>query len=432
MVQYLKICSVSTTNPVDMFTLGVSTARGVDGKIGQFGSGSLMSTLLWLRLTGESPIFMLNGVRVEFDSRPERTTTGGTFHRVFQTIDGVETPLSVALEYGELDWTEAHMALREWISNALDQGADIVAALSKVDSLACEQNEVCVFVPMSADVRKYWAKIDTYFLHFTQKQDEVVLPKSKPSVCRLYRKGVFVRELPNLKTLFDYNLPLDINECRTGSSDSMESAVLSCVHGDNPNLPQHYFQALFNAILAGCQSWEATSPSSYLYGGWSTFLTSDYVKNVKVIRSGSKLQGTGTPIDSTWYNGFIKRNPALSGYDDLFAERNEIIELPADTETQALANRCFKFLMTLIPGGDKKGKGMPTVSTFKTLDGSMPSCLGRYDAERHRVFVWQDQRSSVQTMLEEMAHAISGQYDCSRGFQEYLFRCLAECVQIID
>jgi hypothetical protein len=428
MVQYLKICSVSTTNPVDMFTLGVSTARGVDGKIGQFGSGSLMSTLLWLRLHGESPIFMLNGARVEFESRPERTTTGGVFHRVYQTVDGVETPLSVALEYGEIDWTESHMALREWISNAIDQGADIVAALSKVDSLECEQNEVCVFVPMNAEVRKYWNNVDKYFLHFKQNQDSIVLPKAKPSICRLYRKGVFVRELTSLKTLFDYNLPIDINECRTGSSDSMESTILDTLHGHNMDVPQDYFHTVFHAILQDRDCWEAKNPTSYLYGGWRNYLNGEQVKGVKLIRSESRQKGEGTRVDGTWYNGFIKINPALSGYADLFTEKHDIIEQQAPPEVLALANRCWKFLTTLVP----TDKAMPNVFTFKTADGGQPSYLGRYDDSRNRIFIWHDQKASGQTIIEEMAHAISGHPDCTRAFQEYLFRCLTECFELID
>ena len=47
-MRYLKIVSQSNTNPEDLFTLGVSTSRGTD-KIGQFGSGTLMGVLAWLR-----------------------------------------------------------------------------------------------------------------------------------------------------------------------------------------------------------------------------------------------------------------------------------------------------------------------------------------------------------------------------------------------
>lgn len=426
MVQYLKIASTSTTNPVDMFTLGVSTARGVDGKIGQFGSGSLMSTLLWLRLTGESPVFMLNGVTVTFESRPERTTTGGVFHRVYQSVDGVETPLSVALEYGELDWTEAHMALREWVSNALDQGADIETGISKVDNLVCDADQVCVFVPMTSEVRKYWQHIDQYFLHFRQLENTVCIPKAKVSACRVYRKGVFVRELPHMKTLHDYNFEFDINECRTGSSDSMEYKITQILHGDHsPGF--EFLHSIFSAVCAGVECWEVKNPTSYPCGQWYQYLVGDQVKGVKLVKNNSKREGTGFAIDSVWYEGFVKRNPELSGYADLFSEKQGIIEEPASQDLRLNAHRCWEFLTSLISTSVE----MPSIHAFKTLDGGMPSYLGRYDKDKHRVFIWHDQTASRQTMLEELAHAISGQGDCTRGFQEYLFRCLTEAMDVI-
>jgi len=45
--------------------------------------------------------------------------------------------------------------------------------------------------------------------------------------------------------------------------------------------------------------------------------------------------------------------------------------------------------------------------------------------------IWRDQVASKQTMLEEMAHAMSGKSDCTRNFQEYLFRLLTECMDLI-
>lgn len=425
---FLKITSNSKTNAVDMFTLGVSTARGNESKIGQFGSGSLMSTLLWLRRFGESPVFMLNGARVEFTSRPERTSTGGVFHRVYQTVNGVETPLSVCLEYGEIDWTEYSMALREWICNALDQGADLAECISCVQSIDVDDTEsVSVYVPMNADVRKYWQTIDQYFLHFTGRENEVALLKTEPSVCRLYRKGVFVRELP-MQSICDYNLPIEINECRTGSSDSMEYTVKRCLHGEMGEPGEAYFEHVFQHILLRTECWERRSGSSWLYGGWR-----DYLKGqaVRLLRENAKENEEGIRIDSTWYSGFIALNKSLAGYGDTFAEENDIVPTPADRALNALADKCWNFLSMLLPESCND-RTKPDVFSFKTSRGQMPSYLGRYDKELNRVFIWHDQRSSMQTVLEEMAHAVSGKEDRSRAFQEYLLRCLAECMAIIS
>lgn len=428
MVSYLKIRSVSETNPVDMFTLGVSTARGVEGKIGQFGSGSLMATLLWLRLHGVSPIFVLNGVRVEFESRPEKTSTGGVFHRVFQTVDGVESPLSVALEYGELDWTNETMALREWVCNALDQDMQIDDCISKVDSLDCDSSEVCVFVPMNSMVRLYWQNIDKYFLHYSDRQDTVCIAKPAVSACRIYRKGVFVREL-NEQTLFDYNLDIEINECRTGSSDSYLSKVQEVIDGDGGD--KAYYDTLFNAIITHQDCYEANRSTSWVYAQWIDTLKEQASRGVR-LRKDKEEQGytsdaVGYPVANHWYRCFTNRVPLLCGYPDKVASENAIILEPAPPEIDALAVDCWKFLTTLLP----TDKEMPSVHTFKTSHGRDPSFMGKYDPTQNRVLMWKECQTSRQIMLEELAHAISGCYDCTRSFQDYLFRLLNEAYSVI-
>lgn len=431
MTNYLKIRSVSQTNPIDMFTLGVSTARGVEGKIGQFGSGSLMATLLWLRKYGVSPVFILNGTRVEFESRPEKTSTGGVFHRVYQTIDGVETPLSVALEYGEIDWTSETMALREWICNALDQGAAIEDTLSKVSSLDCSPDEVCVFVPMCGDVSKYWQSIDKYFLHYSDRQHQTCIEKPQVSPCRLYRKGVFIREL-GVQTLYDYNLDIEINECRTGSSDSMLSKIDDVRDGVG-GTPE-YYDAVFNAIIGHIECREVMHTTSWLMSSFRDCAKRQAAAGVRLRRlkeSGHVHPDTcGYPIRNEWYSALVNVCPDLCGYPDRFAAENSLVMQDADDTLNALASDCWSFLSSLLPGSTKE-KTMPKVYSFVTADGQQPSCMGRYDREQNRVLIWRDCATSRQTMLEEMAHAISGGYDCSRGFQEYLFRCLTEAMLII-
>lgn len=432
MTSYLKITSVSTTNPIDMFTLGVSTARGDANKIGQFGSGSLMSTLLWLRNYGCSPVFILNGTRVEFESRPEKTSTGGVFHRVYMSVDGVETPLSVALEYGELDWTAPEMALREWICNALDQGAAIEDTLSKVATLDCTPDEVCVFIPMVPDVQKYWQHIDKYFLHYSDRQAQKCIEKPQVSPCRLYRKGVFVREL-NVNTLFDYNLSdLPVNECRTGSSDSMLSRIddVQCGEGGADS----YYDTIFEAIIGHVDCYEVTHTSSWLYSSFRDCLKRQADRGVRVRRlkeSGIVPDGTtGYPILNAWYSAFTNHCPALCGYPDRFAADNQVQLHDATDDLVALADDCWRFLTTLLPGS-ATGKARPSVHSFTTLDGQPPYFMGRFDATQNRVLIWRDCISSRQTMLEEMAHAISGCSDHTRSFQEYLFRVITEAYEVI-
>ena len=404
MVQYLRIASTSATNPVDMFTLGVSTARGVDGKIGQFGSGSLMSTLLWLREHGVSPVYVINGLQVEFIVRQEHTSTGSTFNRVFQVVDGVETPLSVCLEYGEQEWIETHMALREWICNALDQGETIHNVAKLVDSIDVNAvDTVAVYVPCNAEVRRYFKTIGDYFLHVTYRQDMVCIQKSEPSPCKLYRKGVYVRTLENVNSLFDYNLAeLDVSECRTGGSDSMTSKIRDVLDGST-TCEQTYFAVIFRAVLDGFDCWEVNSAPSYVYGGWNTFLNT-VSPGIKIIRKNTHLEGTGYRIDSTWFESFTYQHPSLSGYADLFAaEMSVVVQSETPEEVQALANDCWTWLQT--QDSNLADKTMPTVCTFTQTSEDAPRYPVKYDKRTNRVFIWRTRQTDKGLMLSAMIEA---------------------------
>jgi len=434
---FLKISSVSRTNHVDMFTLGVSTARGVDGKIGQFGSGSLMSTLLWLRRFAESPVYMLNGTRVSFESRPERTTEGGVFHRVFQTVKDASglvdvSSLSVALEHGEIDWIDSAMALREWICNAIDQGTDIVDIVSTVESIpepGAEPDRVSVYLPMNSEARLYWQSLDSYFLHFTRRENVVAIRKREASPCRLYRKGVYVRTL-GIITLYDYNVPIDINECRTGSSDSMTRKLENVLEGFAHNPGREYYDDIFDLICSGADCWEVKNAQCYLYSNWLPTLQGAADRGVRILRDNAKDNERGYRIDSMWYSAMIKLCPALAGYADSFTVENEIELTEAPEALQVLALDCWRFLSRLLPN-QAEGKTMPDVFSFVTTNGQMPDNLGHYDSKLNRICIWRDQIASRQTVLEECAHAMSGKADCTRGFQEYLFRLLVESMELI-
>lgn len=423
MVQYLKIASHSVTNEVDMFTLGVSTARGDETKIGKFGSGSLMSTLLWLRLHGVSPVYMLNGVRVEFIVRQEKTATGTTFDRVYQVVDGVESPLTVCLAHGEQEWAATHMALREWVCNAIDQGETIHNVAKIVDTIdANELDTVAVYVPCNAEVRKYFKTIGDYFLHVTYRQDMVCIQKNEPSPCKLYRKGVYVRTLESVNSLFDYNLAdLDINECRTGGSDSMTSKIRDVLDGST-TCEQTYFAVIFRAVLDGCDCWEVNNAPSYVYSGWCTFLAT-VSPGIKIIRKNTHLDGTGYRIDSTWFESFTYQRPALSGYADLFAaEMSVVVSSETPEEVQALANDCWAWLSS--QDSKLEDKTMPTVCTFTQVGESAPRYPVKYDSKSRRVFIWKERGTDKALMLSAMIEA-SGLGTYSADKIEFLLRVCA-------
>lgn len=430
-MSFLKISSISTTNSTDMFTLGVSTARGNAEKIGQFGSGSLMATLLWIRLYGVSPIFMINGRRVEFICKPERTTTGGTFRRIYMLEDGESTPMSVALEYGEVDWRSHDMSLREYISNAIDQGTDITESMELAQEIVGRPDSVEVYIPINPDVTKYWHNIDKYFLHFNNKQTISIIDKSEMSHCRVYRRGVFIREL-GCMSLFDYNLDFDINESRNGSSDSMEREIYRVCGGYNPKAQptdEHREKILRYAIANNSGNHPTIETNTASRYSIHPKLWKETFEKVAGGKKFSIINGDNNIcVDSSWYNDIKEICPHLDGLFDLSPAKrsNNLIPVKPDAKTVKRVECLWEKLKALGMTNDKQ---MPKVELFKTKNGQQPYALGLYSGGT--ISIWADQVASNQTILEELLHHASDCEDHSSAFQEFIIRTLTEAMEHI-
>jgi hypothetical protein len=139
--------------------------------------------------------------------------------------------LGFVLEYGRQDWQEVALALREFISNAIDRSIRELADWSGVKIEVVEDNRVRakagftrVFVPMNAEVFDFYSNIGKWFLHFSEPDmlGRAILPKRNRNLgdrkaAVIYRRGVRVREFESSDTesLFDYNLnDLTIDESR--------------------------------------------------------------------------------------------------------------------------------------------------------------------------------------------------------------------------
>src|SRR5690606_35030575 len=108
--------------PIQGFILGASTSRGEPDKIGQFGSGSLFAVLTLLRHGVKFYIYSGEDL-VDFYVEDDILS-----NKVLQVVKyryrGKEYNTGTCLEFGEIDWTTTDMALREFISNAIDQDSE--------------------------------------------------------------------------------------------------------------------------------------------------------------------------------------------------------------------------------------------------------------------------------------------------------------------
>lgn len=425
-MKFLRIASESRTNSVDMFTLGVSTATGTE-KIGQFGSGSLMGTLCWMREEGESPIFGLNGSRVEFECRLTKKTDGQAFRQVLMNENGVQTPLSVSLEYGQVDWTKPEMGLREWISNAIDAGANLDDALSIVEESEMDfpSHMVVVYVPMCGTVKKYWQNIDTFFLHFLGLQSQETLIKESATPCKVYRRGVLIREM-DFKTICDYNLDFEINESRNGSSDSIETKIKRyCIGLDGQHSPE-YTRRIETAVLDNLDCVEVRSTNYYenLYGSIKTYFAEKVV--TYTVHPGHE-HGKGYNVAQHWYKRIINANPKMDGMASISKSVREghiIVSNPP--ELVKLAQSVWDMIDL---AGLCNDKTMPKVECFKTKDGNQPDMLGAYDEKLQTVSVW-ERAINQETLIHEFGHYITGADDRTVAFTSFFIRLSSEYMKL--
>ena len=281
MTAYLKIENPGIAPPEAFTLLGATTKRGaVQRTIGMFRSGNKHGVAVLLRNDLPPQVFSGN-LKMEFGTRPQGMDDGfrtHTFARVVVKYGGKDgagvqrsstEDLGFVLEYGASDWLTVDLALREFVSNAIDRaieegeerflvdwfrdngyvGTDIsetvkglarealaeyrktardfrhvVVEVVNENQVRAKAGHTRVFVPLSPEVLTFYNNIGKWFLHFSEPEllDKTILPKKNRNLGErqtavIYRRGVRVREFESRDTpsLFDYNLEnLELDESR--------------------------------------------------------------------------------------------------------------------------------------------------------------------------------------------------------------------------
>jgi hypothetical protein len=417
---YLKISNEGICHPEAFTVLGVSTARGYEEKIGQFGSGAKMGLNVLLR-NNIPPIIVSNDLRIEFTT-VDKTMGEKAYKQVVANINGEVKELGFSTEFGELDWTAISMAIREFVSNALDQGG---FALEVVDDITEEENHTAVFIPYTQEVKNYHKNIDKYFLAISG--EDFVVGDNPNGTLRVYRKGVLVYESDE-KSLFRYNISsISVDESRNADSSSVSCSIAFNLHKMSDEQAERYVKALVESE----ECFEATLNTNYIYrnliadklkAAFNRLYPSYHLTTPNLLQYCSKKYKKLKVIPQTKASYLIEVGLPFADTDlgDVGAT-NGCSPIPVNGDCKRIFNRIWR---KLEKHGLTQGKTKPPLKMFvKPMDNGMV-LNGYYDPATKSVFIERDS-VSANVILEEISHYITEANDCTRDFQDFAFKVAA-------
>ena len=476
MPAYLKIENVGVCPQEGFTVLGVSLADTSthEGVIGTFGSGSKHGVAVCLR-NELAPIVFAGTLKMEFSTRPQIVEDGQAskeFGRVVVKFGGTDPmtganrssteDLGFVLDYGKHDWGEIDLALREFVSNAIDRSIREKGDWSGVKieivddaQVRAKRDHTRVFVPMNADVLAFYNNLGRWFLHFSEPASltKAILPKNNRNLgprkaAVIYRKGVRVREFESSdqESLFDYNLnDLTIDESRKASDWDVKHHCGKAL----ANADKEILAMLFDRLMHSDKGvWEFCFDTYSLQPTYRDSAEDELRKRknwqeafVLVAGEDAVLSGDAS-VDQLERKGYkpVKAPESLIHAAEQYGVHTPAKVLSADdlsgriiTDGTPDAQAAVDFVWELLEEvGLTQSKAKPPVKCFTSiLDGGV-MLNGFY--RDGQVFINIDLGGSgsveagrnalsdrlIKVALEEVAHYVTGATDNSRDFQDYL------------
>ena len=477
---YLMIQNKGVAPETAYTLLGASNTRsaGVVGTIGKFGTGNKHAISTLLRAGLDVKVYC-GKTRLGFQTRPEVVDDGltqETHQRVVVKFGGTSTrteDLGWTLTFGSLDWTNLGMALREFVSNALDRTirendgefapsiacGDLTVTVVDDRNVKAKAGYTRVFVQLDeeGDILRYLAELPKRFLHFSKNPEQVkcgLLTKagrnlSETATPMIYREGVFVAELKETKldSLYDYNFrdgEINIDDCRNSNEYAIRGACARRLRraGADELVP------LFQSLTAGGKTFEGELDPYYIMPTWDS--AKDEEKENWSI-AWQAANGEAVVAEAGDGEKIAKQYAARKGYT--------IAELP-----KAWAGVADKFGITttrqVLSENEKKGrevidateaaiaaldevwewieaaemtggKDKPGIACYREMTDAECDVMGFYQPGDDKVHTREDISSGrnkylLKTMLEELAHYVTGSRDCTRDFQNFFMDVIVE------
>lgn len=210
-MKYLLIENKGEICPEALFLMGGTTKRNDPSKIGHFGSGNKYSIATLLKRGISFHIFSgLNSINIRTEKVDFR---GVTLEKIY--INGKETSLTTTMGP---DW-EVWFAIREWYSNAIDEGGANV--ILDTDIVSNREGYTRIYIEKTPEIKEVVDNWDKYFTYDrTDAIDSVygstIFPQTdENNSLIIYRKGIRSYFDDKGNALYQYDLrEVIINESR--------------------------------------------------------------------------------------------------------------------------------------------------------------------------------------------------------------------------
>ena len=293
-----------------------------------------------------------------------------------------------------------------------------------------------VFIKATDQVNEFYNNLNQRFLQFSDipqsEQIQGILHKPEKSKCRVYRKGVFIRELRTLSH-FDYNFSDDvgIDEARNMNEWSALRSICGLVSKMHDSaLAQNILLRMAKETDKTVES-EISTMSHMRYAVDKEFWADTASKafgNHIICTSDDGLmatvaQGKGYSVKvihaAGWYDVLhecgartitsgIVENINSKGYETL----------PPTPTTLGTLAEVWAWLQSVNMTEDRP---MPKCECFRKLTTSETTVCGYWNEKADDIHINVDFEGCKKTMLEELTHYITKALDNSRDVQQFGF-----------
>lgn len=439
----MKTLEFHTPTKVDLrelFTLGLGSKRGVEGKIGHKGSGMKFTLALLHRLNSSLEVVVggMSWVSIErpVEIRDQR-------HSLIHLTDcsGSDIPCHISINAGADTWKEPWFALRELLQNCIDEGG----RWSEQRVTGFGENGTIMRIAMTPELEDAWAAKDDWH---QPAHPEIIYTSRKPG---LFYHGFRIFEATDWHYTYDATSLIDREHL--SEDRQLRNVNLSDLFADAVKQATHLPTPIYTALVTDAQPpgdvkfisdaiYNAIDDSKPNFGGFTMALfeqafVSMYGERACWTQAAEDsaevyhARAAGyTPVHTAWHTSRIARySKVIKSAESLLPTIDKRLARVAASTLPGDALDKLKLALKLTKKLRPDGCAVEVVEALHSGDELRAAGLAVIDANKVLVLKSHVQGAPlldlVNTLVEEFMHLRSKASDCTRPFEAALVSQIA-------